>query len=650
MATSGYKDFTVASYIILRFSWSAGTQNIANNYTPVNWSLQLISTNSTANISSSASKAYNVTFDGSYVSGTNTVGINGGATRTLASGSKNIYHNADGTRTFNFSFNQEIAITYSGTYIGTISGSGSGTLDTIPRGSVLGTISNFTIGNAITIPITKYSTSFSDTLNIYVGNTWIKRVEGLTNNQSVSFTTAEINTIYNAMANVTSATFTFTNTTYGGANVIGTSTKTATGTINTNIKPSISSVSLVEANTSVPSGWGYIKGVSKITGTINATAGTGSSIASYSASINGTRYTSKTFTTETLNTSGTNTVSVTVTDSRGRTATYSTTFSVVDYEKPYITTFILTRKTATTATLRIVGGVYAINNKNTYSYKYKYKKKTETTYKEVAITNSGYTIDKTIELTGLEDVRYDFVGIIIDQFNEFPKETTLPTTRKIFNVRPDGEGFAFFKKSEKNALEIGKPIYDEYDTRISNGLSVYRPNGVEIDPNTTLEELVLTETNTPNGFHYVRTMFYATKSVTANRTQIAYPYAYDANTKKALYTRAYVNGIGWSEWAYVGSEVNAEDYVGLFQSGKQLLESGWVTITPIANTPTAVNVAFKKAYNKIPVVMLVASSGVIGTQVLGVAVNGISKTTVNVVVNRTNATPTTIYYFVIGEV
>ena len=183
MAKSGYKDFNVTSNgaIKLRFSWSAGTQNIANNFTPVNWTLSEISTNSSANISSSVSKDYNVTFDGSYFEGTNTVGISGGATKILASGSKNIYHNSDGTRTFTFSFNQEIAITYSGTYIGTISGSGTGTLDTIPRGSVLGTISNFTIGNAITIPITKYSTSFSDTLNIYIGNTWIKRVEGLTN-------------------------------------------------------------------------------------------------------------------------------------------------------------------------------------------------------------------------------------------------------------------------------------------------------------------------------------------------------------------------------------------------------------------------------------------------------------------------------------
>lgn len=659
MAKSGYKDVNVTSdgRIILRYSWSAGTQNIANNFTPVSWSLLLISNNSTANISSTASKAYSVTTDGTKKEGTNTVGLNGGATKTLASGSKNVYHNSDGTKTFNFSFSQAFAITYSGASIGTITGSGSGTLDTIPRGSVLGDIGNFTIGNAITIPITKYSTAFSDTLNIYVGDTWIKRVEGLTNNQSVSFTTAELNNIYKAMPNVTSATFRFVNSTYNGANVIGTSTKTATGTINTNIKPSISSVSLSEANTDVPSSWGvYVKRVSKILGTITAAAGTGSSIATYNTSINGTRYTTQTFTTEALNTSGTNTVNITVTDTRGRTATYSTTFSVVDYEKPYITSFILTRKTATTATLRIVGGVYAIGNKNTYSYKYKYKKKTDSDYTEVTITNNAYTIDKTIELSNLEDATYDFVGIVSDKFNDFPKSTPLPTTKKIFNVKTDGEGFAFFKRSEKNGLEVAKPIYDRFDTEILNGLSKYKTGGVDIDPNTTIEELILTETNTPiGGFWYIRTLFYSTKSETSNRTQVAYPYAYsNATIKGTVYTRIYTSGIGWSEWmstdivSFTHSDGNG---VVQFANGL-LIQWGRVSITPsAANTVTSVVVNFPITYDEIPKVNADPSTSVphvINSGVGGGSTIEDSKKSMVIYMTRTNTVATTYQWLAIG--
>lgn len=100
----------------------------------------------------------------------------------------------------------------------------------------------------------------------------------------------------------------------------------------------------------------------------------------------------------------------------------------------------------------------------------------------------------------------------------------------------------------------------------------------------------------------------------------------------------------------LGTEVTANDYDATMLSGKALLESGWVTITPVANSPTAVYVAFKRHYNKIPTVLVTPSSGVIGTQVLGASTNGITKDGVNIVVTRINTIPTTVYYYVFGEV
>lgn len=92
----------------------------------------------------------------------------------------------------------------------------------------------------------------------------------------------------------------------------------------------------------------------------------------------------------------------------------------------------------------------------------------------------------------------------------------------------------------------------------------------------------------------------------------------------------------------------ASDYSGMFENGLEMKESGWVTITPVPNTPTAVFVTFKKHYTKIPVVLTNASSGVIGTQVLGTSTNGITQDGVNIVITRTNSTPTTVYYYVMG--
>lgn len=155
-------DVWVSNQITLRFNWSQASQSITNNNSVVNWSLQLIST--TGTISSSASKSWSVTVNGTNYSGTNTVGISTNTTKTLASGSTTIAHNADGTKSFSFSFSQQFDISYSGVgWIGTKSGSGSGTLTTIPRTSSVSS-TNANIGENITITINRASSSFTHTL------------------------------------------------------------------------------------------------------------------------------------------------------------------------------------------------------------------------------------------------------------------------------------------------------------------------------------------------------------------------------------------------------------------------------------------------------------------------------------------------------
>lgn len=155
-------DVWVSNQITLRFNWSQASQSIANNNSVVNWSLQLIST--TGTISSSASKSWSVTVNGTNYSGTNTVGISTNTTKTLASGSTTVAHNADGTKSFSFSFSQQFDISYSGVgWIGTKSGSGSGTLSTIPRTSNVSS-TNANIGENITITINRASSSFTHTL------------------------------------------------------------------------------------------------------------------------------------------------------------------------------------------------------------------------------------------------------------------------------------------------------------------------------------------------------------------------------------------------------------------------------------------------------------------------------------------------------
>lgn len=132
MSASGYKDVSVTNWDTLRFYWEETSQDIAGNYTYINWSLQLISSTYGA-INSSASQTWTVTINGTSQSGTATVNIGNNTTKTLASGTTWMYHNADGTKTFSYSFSQSFNITFSGSWIGTISGSSTGTLTSIPR-------------------------------------------------------------------------------------------------------------------------------------------------------------------------------------------------------------------------------------------------------------------------------------------------------------------------------------------------------------------------------------------------------------------------------------------------------------------------------------------------------------------------------------
>lgn len=99
----------------------------------------------------------------------------------------------------------------------------------------------------------------------------------------------------------------------------------------------------------------------------------------------------------------------------------------------------------------------------------------------------------------------------------------------------------------------------------------------------------------------------------------------------------------------LGSEITAVNQKAVSQSGKQLLESGFVSITPVANTPTYAKINYQRTYKKIPTIVLSVNSSVPGTQVLGYGFNSNSTTGANIYVTRINTIPTIVYFFVFGE-
>ena len=527
--------------------------------------------------------------------------------------------------------------------------------------SILGSIANFTIGDTITIPITKYNSSFSDTLNIYIGTTWIKRVEGIVNNQKVSFTTTEINNIYAAMPSVTSASFRFVNTTYNGANIVGTNEKVAGGFIDPTVKPAITSVTLVEAVTGITAKFGgYVQYQSKIQCTIAATAGTGSQISSYSGNIGSFVVMENPTITSRLSKSGTNDYKLTVVDKRNRATTTTGTFNVLAYENPEINKFSVVRCDSNgnenlygnRVKINVSAVISSVNNKNNKLFKVQYKLRNATTWTDLLTYNTGYeyTLTDSIHSGFSVDNTYDFRLVVTDYFTSIERGLTISAGFAIIDLKGNGKGMALGKVSTKDALEIGFDMYDKFDTKISNGLSMYGGSANPIDVDTTLEELVLSTKNTPTtDFWYVRTMFYSTKSTTSNRTQVAYPY----NKLMPTYYRIYFNG-GWSEWKTGDiKEYSFEDGNGYVWFGNGLLiQWGRVSITPTAaSTVTSATITFPKAYDyqpKVEAIPNVAYPNLVTTAVGGGTTLDVSKQSMVIYMTRTNVVATTFQWFAIG--
>ena len=139
----------------------------------------------------------------------------------------NISHNPDGSRNVGVTCYMPLA---NGTTTGNFTSSDTFILPTIARTSVIGSVSAFNVEKSFSVPVTKYSYSFSDTLTIKIGSTTIKTVSGYISGDSISFTSAEILAIYQIQSSTKSSTFTFTITTYSGSTYLGSSSTTATGT------------------------------------------------------------------------------------------------------------------------------------------------------------------------------------------------------------------------------------------------------------------------------------------------------------------------------------------------------------------------------------------------------------------------------------
>ena len=363
---------------------------------------------------------------------------------------------------------------------------GSLTLTTIPRASIP-TCNNVTLGNAVTINTNRYSSSFTHTINIKQGSTTIETFTGI--GASKSWTPA-IATYAPKITSASTGTFTIECLTYSGSTHIGTKSCSVVLTVPSSVKPS-ASVRVAEADaTMLGKNWGvYVKGKSKLTVTVTGTPIYSSPITSYSSSTNGQSSTSSSWTTNFLSTVGTNSVNATVGDSRGNTSnTASTSYTVVDYTKPTISTAVCARCDAngnekdngTYLKYSFIGSISSVNNKNSKEFKLGYKLRNESSYQYVTLENSSYNIMHSgIILSGVTfsaDSTYDIIFTATDSFESTTINREIGTGFDMINVHASGQSMAIGKKSEASntdkKLEIALETDISNNTRIQGNLTV----------------------------------------------------------------------------------------------------------------------------------------------------------------------------------
>lgn len=379
MATNGNVSVVVTKWNSLRFSWETTAQSIADNTSTVSWKLELI-TSGYGRIDSTRDKDYSIVVNGITYSGVNKIGIGNNETKTLASGSTVIGHNADGSKNFSFSFTQEFNITFSGEKLGYISGSGTGTLDSIPRHATLTAAPNFSDEENPTITYSNPAGDAVSSLMVCIsldGNNddiKFRDISKAGNTYTFTLTDAERNLLRNATTTANNRTVVFSlatniNGVWSYSKLYKTLTIVkAAPTIAPTVKDVFSDTIQLTGNSNT-----FVKYYSNAEYTFNATAYKGASITAYKVVCGGKENTAAN---GTINAVESGSFVFTATDSRGNTVSQTINRTLINYIKPTCNIDVKAPTTDGETTINVSGNCFNGSfgtNSNELIIQYRYK-------------------------------------------------------------------------------------------------------------------------------------------------------------------------------------------------------------------------------------------------------------------------------------
>ena len=403
MANSGTVKTNAYEGRYLLFSWTLTSQNLKANTSTIAWTLKGAGTGQTTRYKAGNFK---VTLDNTVVYSTSEdarIWLSDGT--VVASGSYSFTHNAKGQKTFSVSI--QGAIYY---YAVNCTGSGSFALPTISRVSLINSVTgNDTVGN-LRVSYTKYVSSYTDNLLIYLGSTLIQTVSGYVNNKDITLTNGALHKIYAATETSKTTTLTFKLQTYDGSTLLGTSDG-VNATLNiSNSAPTIGAISYYDSNSTTNEITGDNKYIIRNNSTLTVkvdslTAINGSTLRAIAVSgggidksitLTGSSVESQTIDLGKVNQSADFTLTATLTDSRGFTTTKSVSVSVYDWILP--TALITIQRVDnyySETNINITPNFSSLGGKNSITITARYKKTTDSSYVPDITMQAG---DNTLDL------------------------------------------------------------------------------------------------------------------------------------------------------------------------------------------------------------------------------------------------------------
>lgn len=444
MASSGSITGSYRGYT-LRADWSAA-QNAAGNYSDVTVKHTLV-----------IGSAYSLNI----ASRTNTCSV-GGVSQGYTSGAINqkggsvllgttvhrVAHNADGTKTAQLSDTFNINAAIDGKKVGSITASGSITLDRIARNATIVTANDFTDETNPTLTYSNPSSFSCDVLIEFAGGSITRAgaISGASGSYTMQLTDSERTTLRNASKNSPTLKVTYALKT----TIDGTAYYSRAGRkMNVvDAAPELGAVSYEDTNAATVAVTGdksrIIKNHSALTVTIpTATAKKGATIASYAIAFGGV---TKTVTAAgavslgAVDVSYSQALTVTAKDSRGFTASKSVQVTVDDYSAPTAVIDLHRLNNFEPTTYITANSRYSyLNGKNAVTIAVKFKKVSDSSY------GAPIELEDSIQSTVTcdRDSAYDFVVTVADKLESTEYNLAL------------GKGIpAFFIDTKKSSVGV----------------------------------------------------------------------------------------------------------------------------------------------------------------------------------------------------